>query len=52
MYIQYAMHIYNSNFRSVHEGIKHACDQCDYVTGYAGALKVHKKAKHEGRVGS
>ena len=33
--------------RSVHEGVKYPCDQCDYQ-GTKGTLTVHIKSKHKG----
>ena len=32
----------------MHEGIKYACDQCDYQGQQKGSLKLHIQVKHEG----
>ena len=34
--------------KSVHEGIKHQCDQCDRSYNFPGDLRRHKKTTHEG----
>ena len=32
--------------KSIHEGVKYACNQCDYQTGYRGELTRHFQRKH------
>ena len=34
--------------KSIHEGIKYACYQCDYQSGYQSDLTKHNQAKHAG----
>ena len=34
--------------QSVHQGIKYACNQCDYKTATQSNLTIHIKSKHEG----
>ena len=36
------------HIQSQHEGIKYACDQCDYQATTQGNLRVHIQSKHEG----
>ena len=31
---------------SVHGGVRHSCDQCDYKTNWKGSLKRHIDAVH------
>ena len=32
----------------MHEGVKYACDQCEYQASWQGNLKKHIDLKHEG----
>ena len=32
----------------MHEGVKYACDQCDYQATQQGHLTIHIQSKHEG----
>ena len=34
--------------RSVHDGVGHPCEQCDYMATTKGDLARHKRAVHEG----
>ena len=36
-----------THYRSVHEGIKYPCDQCDYQATDSGNLQRHIQSKHE-----
>ena len=36
------------HIKSKYEGVKYACDQCDYQATQQSYLKYHIKSKHEG----
>ena len=36
------------HYRSAHQGVRYACDQCDYQTAYQAGLHYHIQSKHEG----
>ena len=38
----------HAHIRSVHEGVKYACNRCDYQATEKGALTKHIQSKHEG----
>ena len=39
----------HAHIRSVHEGVKYACNQCDYQASYQNYLTTHHiQSKHEG----
>ena len=37
-----------THIKSIHEGIKYPCDQCDFKATHKGTLKSHMKSIHEG----
>jgi len=41
------MHL-KTHIQSKHEGVRHACNQCDYQAVYQSTLKIHIQSKHEG----
>ena len=36
------------HIKSKHDGVKYACDKCDYQATQQGNLRTHMKSKHEG----
>ena len=36
-----------THYDSIHEGIRHFCDKCNFKTAYQGNLSKHKKSMHE-----
>ena len=36
------------HIQSIHEGVKQACDQCDYKGNSQKSLKLHIKSRHDG----
>ena len=34
--------------KTKHEGVHHACNQCDYKTGRIDNLRTHQQVTHEG----
>ena len=38
----------HAHIRSVHEGVKYACHQCDYQATQQGSLTIHIQSLHEG----
>ena len=34
--------------KSIHDGVKCTCDQCDYKATRKGSLVIHIKSKHNG----
>ena len=37
-----------THIQSKHEGVKYACNQCDYQAKQQGNLKIHIQSQHEG----
>ena len=36
----------NQHVKSIHEGTKYDCDQCDYKGTQPSSIKIHKQVKH------
>ena len=43
---QLAKQIFEQHIKSIHEGIKYECQQCDYRANFPAALRIHKETKH------